>query len=262
MNAFRSAFWAEFLKARRSKVPLLTTAGFMLLPLVGGLFMIILKDPEAAKEMGIISVKAQLTGGTADWTSLFEMLKMGTGVAGSILFSIITAWVFGREFSDHTVKELLALPTPRGTIVMAKFILVFLWTMTITLLIFVAGYGIGLAVDIPGLSPELTRAAFWSLMLIGFLTFLLMPVVALVASVGRGYLPPLGWAFLSMALAQIAAVMGWGDWFPWAVPSLLSEFSGPHAEALGMHSYLTVLLIFVAGTISTFLWWRSADQAA
>jgi len=260
MNAFLCAFWAEFLKARRSKVPLLTAAGFMILPAVSGLFMVILKDPEAAKEMGLISMKAQLTGGVADWPALFEMLKMGTGIAGLILFSIIVSWVFGREFADHTVKDLLALPTPRGTIVAAKFLLAFVWTMMTTLLIFVAGYGVGLLVDIPGLSMELTISSFWSSVQIGFLTTLLMPVVALIASAGRGYLSPLGWAFLTLALAQITAVMGWGDWFPWAVPALLSEFSGS-VEPLELHSYLVVGLIFVIGMVSTFLWWQRADQS-
>ena len=114
MNGFATAFWAETLKARRSKVPLLTAAGFSLLPIVGGLFMIILKDPERARAMGLISVKAQLlTAGVADWPTFNEVLSQGTGIGGTVLFAMITAWVFGREFSDHTAKELLALPTPR-----------------------------------------------------------------------------------------------------------------------------------------------------
>jgi len=261
MNAFFSALWAEILKAKRSKVPLLTTLGFLILPFVSGLFMIILKDLEGAKDMGLISTKAQLVGGVADWPSHFGMLAMGAGVAGSILFSIITAWVFGREFSDHTAKELLALPTPRWVIVTAKFVLIALLTLAITLLVFIVGYGIGLAVNIPGLTTELTWSSFQSLLLIGFLTFMLMPVVALIASIGRGYLLPLGWAFLSMALAQIAAVMGWGEWFPWAIPSLLSDFAGPQTEPLGMHSYLMVFLVFITGTVATLLWWQRADQA-
>ncbi|MCJ7625650.1 MAG: ABC transporter permease [Anaerolineaceae bacterium] len=260
MKVFLSALWAETLKARRSKVPLFTAAGFTLLPLVSGLFMIILKDPERAKELGIISVKAQLVGGTADWPSLFGMLKMGTGIAGLILFAIITAWVFGREFSDHTAKELLALPTPRGIIVGAKFGLILFWIMGLSLFIFVITLGIGAAVDIPGWSSALVWTSFWSLLLITFLTVMLMPVVALIASIGRGYLPPLGWSFLTMALAQIAAVMGWGEWFPWSVPGLLSEFSGPQSEPLGMHSYLMVLLVFIIGVAATFMWWQKADQ--
>ena len=89
MNNFSSALWAEILKMRRSKVPLFTSIGFFILPLVGGLFMIILKDPEAAKSMGLISTKAQITMGTADWSAFFNLLSQGTAIGGMILFSII-----------------------------------------------------------------------------------------------------------------------------------------------------------------------------
>ncbi|HEY5572772.1 MAG TPA: ABC transporter permease [Anaerolineales bacterium] len=261
MNAFLSAFWAEALKARRSKVSLLTVAAFSLLPIVDGLFMFILKNPERARAMGLINAKAQITAGVADWPTYFQVLLLGTAIGGAILFAFITAWVFGREFSDHTIKEILALPTPRGVIVGAKFVLTAAWMLGLSLLIFVIGLGIGMAVDIPGWSQELVESSFWSLMLVALLTFMLMPFVAWFASVGRGYLPPLGWAFLTMALAQIAIVLGWGDWFPWSVPGLLSSLNGPRAEPIGMHSYVVVLLVFVAGIAAAFAWWQSADQA-
>ena len=73
MNTFYAALWAESLKARRSKVPLLTTIGFMLAPLTGGLFMIIMKDPERARNMGLLSTKAQLVMSTAEWSTFFGM---------------------------------------------------------------------------------------------------------------------------------------------------------------------------------------------
>jgi ABC-2 type transport system permease protein len=85
--------------------------------------------------------------------------------------------------------------------------------------------------------------------------------VALFASMGRGYLLPLGWALGSMVLAQIAAVLGWGGYFPWSVPALVSGAMGPPADQVGLHSYLSVLLAFAAGTTGTFIWWRSADQS-
>ena len=147
MNAFRAALWAEMLKARRSKVPLGTAAGFSILPLAGGLFMIIMKDPERARAMGLIGAKAQLlTGGAADWPSYLDFLAVGTAAMGALLFAFITAWVFGREFSDRTAKELLALPTPRWVIVAAKFALIALWILGLTLLLLVAGLGVGTAV--------------------------------------------------------------------------------------------------------------------
>src|SRR5574341_1645529 len=195
MNGFLAALWAESLKARRSKVSLLTAAGFSILPVVDGLFMFILKDPERARSMGLIGVKAQITAGVADWPTFFQVLLLGSAMAGSVLFAFITAWVFGREFSDHTAKELLALPTPREIIVGAKFVLAALWILGLTLLIFVIGLGIGAAVGIPGWSLELAWTSFWSLMATALLTTMLMPIVALFASAGRGYLPPLGWTF-------------------------------------------------------------------
>jgi ABC-2 type transport system permease protein len=183
-------------------------------------------------------------------------------MGGTILFAFITAWVFGREFSDHTAKELLALPTPRGFIIGAKFVLTALWILGLTLMIFMIGLVVGKAVDIPGWSLELARTSFWSLVTIALLSFMLMPFVALFAGVGRGYLLPLGWAFSSFVLAQLVSVLGWGDWLPWSVPVLLSGMFGPGGtEQIGMHSYIMALLAFIAGIAATFAWWRSADQA-
>src|SRR5829696_5438383 len=163
MTLFRAALWAETLKARRSKVPWLTALGFSLAPLVGGLFMIILKDPERARSIGLISAKAQLAAGVADWPTMLSLLAQATAVGGGMLFTLVTAWVFGREFSDHTAKELLALPTSREAIVGAKFIVIAAWTTLLSLFIFLLGLIVGAFVDIPGWSTELLRTAFGDL---------------------------------------------------------------------------------------------------
>ncbi len=260
MNAFLAAFWAEALKARRSRITLLTTAGFLLLPLAGGLFMVILKNPAQARAWGLISTKAQLTVGVADWPAYFGMLLQGIAMGGAILFALITSWVFGREFSDHTAKELMALPTSRASIVSAKFVLLGLWTMALTLLVVVVGLGVGKAVGIPGWSSELGWRSIRSIVSIAFFTFLLTPFVALVASWGRGYLPPMGWTILSLVFANIAALLGWGDWFPWAIPVMVSGMVKSQAGAAGLHSYVVIILAFIAGLAATVVWWQRADQ--
>jgi ABC-2 type transport system permease protein len=260
MNSFSSALWTETLKMRRSKVPLFTSVGFSFSALVDGLFMIIMKDPEAARKMGLISSKAQLLAGTADWPTFFSVLAQAVAVGGAILFAIITIWMFGREFSDHTVKELLALPTSRETIVAAKFMIIAVWALILTVFIFLIGLIIGSLVDIPGWSTELLRSAFGDVMGSGLLTVLLLPFVALLASAGRGYLPSFGWTILTVVMSQIAAITGWGDWFPWSVPALFSGAAGPRADLLGWYSYIIVILTSLIGLAATFHWWRTADQ--
>ena len=260
MNGFFPSVWAEALKMRRSKVPLFAAIGFSIAPLVGGLFMIILKDPEAARSMGLISAKAQLTAGVADWPTFFSILSQAVAVGGAILFAIVTAWVFGREFSDRTAKELLALPTSREAIVAAKFVIIAAWTSFMTVFIFLIGLIVGKLVIIPGWSESLLRSASVDVLGTAALTIALLPFVALLASIGRGFMPPFGWTILTVALAQIAAVTGWGDWFPWSVPALFSGAAGPRSELIGMHSYIIVLAAGMLGLAATFYWWRSADQ--
>lgn len=260
MSNFASALWAETLKLRRSKVPLFTAIGFSIPPLIGGLFMIILKDPAQAQSMGLISAKAQLTVGTAEWATLFNLLAQATAVGGMILFSVFTAWIFGREFSDHTAKELLALPTARETIVSAKFVVVGVWTMVLILLCYSLGLLVGQLVDIPGWSLELLRAGSIDILGAGILTILLLPFVAFVASAGKGYLPSFGWMILTVALAQIIIITGWGDWFPWSIPALFSGAAGPRADLLSWYSYLILVIASATGLLLTYSWWRNADH--
>ena len=261
MKNFTSALWVESLKMRRSSVPLFTAIGFSIVPLVGGLLMIILKDPEAARSMGLISTKAQMLAGVADWPTYFNVLAQAVAVGGSILFAIITIWVFGREFSDRTAKELLALPTPREVIVSAKFIVSTVWALLLTLFIFVFGLLVGTLVEIPGWSMNLLQSAFIDITGTAILVIALLPIVAFVASIGKGYMPPFGWIIFSVAMAQIAVITGWGEWFPWAVPALFSGAVGPRAEQLGIHGYVIVFLTSIFGLAATFYWWRNADQA-
>lgn len=260
MNTFYAALWTEALKARRSKVPLLTTVGFMLAPLMGGLFMIIMKDPERARNMGLLSTKAQMVMSTAEWSTYFGMLSQAVAIGGGILFAIVTSWVFGREFTDRTAKDLMSLPTSREKIVAAKLTVIAVWVLLVTILIFVVGLIVGTLVDIPGWTNQLAWQSFQDVIGTALLDLLLVSSVAFFASAGKGYLPPLGWTILTIFFAQIIAATGWGDWFPWAIPALYSGMVGPRAEQLGLHSYVLVILASAIGLFATFYWWRNSDQ--
>jgi ABC-2 type transport system permease protein len=260
LNGFLPALWAESLKARRSNVPLIASLGLTLAPLMDGLFMFIMKDPARAREMGLLSVKAQLVMSVADWVTFFNVLTQAMAVGGAIVFSILTAWIFGREFSDRTAKDLMALPTSREKIVTAKMIIVLAWVFATSLWFFLVGLAVGGLVNIPGWTNQLARQSFADVLLTAAMTLLLMTPVAFIASIGRGYLPPLGWAVLTIFLSQIIAATGWGDWFPWSVPALYSGIVGPRSDQLGIHSYVLVILAGVIGLAATLWWWRGADQ--
>lgn len=255
MKNLAQAIWVETLKARRSKMPLLTALGFSLVPLMGGFFMIILKDPEFARRVGLISAKAQLMAADADWPTYLELLAQAIAIGGIILFGFIGSWVFGREYVDRTLKDLLALPTPRSSIVLAKFFVAMSWSALLAAGVYLVGLAVGAAVGLPPVPPETIWGGSLTIVITAVLTIALVTPIAFFASAGRGYLPPLAAAILAIFLAQIIAIAGWGEYFPWSIPALYSQGS-----ELAPFSYVIVLLTACAGIAATFIWWEWADQ--
>ncbi len=260
MKNILSALWGEYLKARRSKMPLLTALGFAFVPLMGGFFMIVLKDPEMARRLGMVSAKAQIVAGNADWQTYLGILSQGTAIGGIVLFGIIASWVFGREYSDHTLKDLLALPTTRSEIVLAKFFLVALWSAALVVLVYLLGLAIGSLIRLPVASTEIFWQSSITLAVVAALMILLVTPIAFVASAGHGYLPPMGFAIFAVFFAQVIAAAGWGEYFPWSVPALRSGMAGPEYDNLGFVSYALVVAASIVGMVATFVWWEWADQ--
>ena len=256
----QAAIATEFLKTRRSRVPWGVAAGFSVAPLVIGLFMIILKDPEAARALGLLGLKAQLTAGTADWPTFWSLLGQAITIGGAILFAFLTAWVFGREFADRTVRGLLAIPTPRRAIVLAKAIVVATWGAAISVWVLFVALAIGALVGLPGWSAAGAGTAIGGIALGTILTIGLQSFTALFAGVGRGYIAPLAWAVATIAASQILAVLGWGAWFPWSVPAILAGAGGVEVEPVAAGGVLVVVLTAVVGFVATVAWWERADQ--
>ena len=255
MNNLFQATWVEFLKARRSPMPLLTALGFAMVPLAGGFFMIVLKDPEMARRVGLISDKARLTMGAADWQTYLRFLTLAVGAGGIILFGLIASWVFGLEYSDRTIKDLLALPTSRSTIVLSKCIVIAVWSAAVTLTTCLITLGVGTVLSLPSVPLPFFLQSGMTIIVAASLTIALATPIAFAASAWRGFLPPIGVMILIMGLSQLINAAGWGEYFPWSVPALYVQ-----GENLGVISYIIVILTGSIGLIGTFAWWERADQ--
>lgn len=255
MNNLQQAIWVEALKARRSKMLFFTLLGIVFIPLGGGFLIFVLKYPELARSVGLVSAKAQLTAGTADWPGYLNVLVLGGGIAGLILFSLIGSWVFGREFSDRTAKDLLALPTSRSTIVLAKYIVIAAWCLASIVLMYLVGMLVGAALDLPPVPGQVLVQSGITLLITAALSLAVIPPIIFFASAGHGYLPPVGVAILAMALSQMANFLGWADTFPWSIPSAYAQ-----TGQIGAASWVIVILTAVIGVGATLLWWERADQ--
>jgi len=247
-------------KLFHSKVPLITMLALTLVPFMGGFFMFVLKDPSLAQKLGFISAKAHIMG-TADWPSYFGLLSQAIAVGGLVVFGFVTSWIFGREYSDRTIKDLLALPISRSIIVFSKFIVAILWCLFLSIFVLVLGLIVGKVVDIPGWSSDIMIRGTLVFIICSILTILLSTPVAFFASVGRGYLSPIGFMVFTLVLAQIIAATGYGQFFPWSIPAMISGAAGNHNVIIENISIIIVLLTSIFGLVGTMFWWRYADQS-
>lgn len=261
MKGLAVSLWAESLKARKSKIFAGTIIFFVFIGIMIGLLMFVAGHPEIAGRSAVMKTKASMIG-NGDWKSLLEFIIQMILTVGTIGFGLVTSWVFGREYSEKVIKDIIALPISRPTLVISKLIVAFIWSMLLSLILFIAGILTGLMVNLTGWNETLVFQTFIIYMECAVLNFLLCSLVAFIASVGRGYLLAIGYVILILIITQIIFVgIPWiSIYLPWALPALHSGIAGEAAPLPTAGSYLIYTITIVSGLIATTAWWRYADQ--
>ena len=257
MNNLSDMIWIELRKAIRSRMPLWTALGSLFMPLGIAFLIFVSKNPEMSQKLGLISAKANLMAYAAtDWPAYLGLFGLIIAAGGFLLFILIISWMFGREFTDGTLKDLLAVPVQRSSILLAKFIVVAIWSAVLTMVILIVGLVMGVIIKLPGGSISVISQGSALGVITACLVIAVVMPFALFASVGRGYLLPIGVAILTLMITNLEALAGWGEYFPWAVPGLYAQGK----SSLPPISYGIVFLTGLAGMIATYLWWKFADQ--
>lgn len=208
----------------------------------------------------MVGTKANLVGLEATWPTYFSMLTLIVGMGGMLLLSFIIAYVFGREYADGTAKNLLALPVGRHWFVLAKLVVAALWWFALVAAVLTETLVIGLVLGLSDFSTGLVLSGSGNALVAAGIAYLLAPVIAWITTLGRGYLPPLGFALAMLALGNVFAKTGWADWFPWSIIPLSIGMVGQPVHALPAGSYLVVAFTFLAGIVATVLQLRYADN--
>jgi ABC-type transport system involved in multi-copper enzyme maturation permease subunit len=255
------ALATEFLKLRRSKVTWGTLAGLSMGPLGLALFMWILRSPGRAAQLGLLGTKANMSGLEATWPAYASALTLVIGIGGMLLLSFIVAYIFGREYAEGTEKNLLALPVARHWIVISKLVVAAVWWFLLVGAVLAEALVVGLALGLPGFSAGLALGMVRNALLAAGISFLLVPVVAWITTLGRGYMPPLAFALAAMALGNVFGKTGWAEWFPWSIIPLMIGAVGQPVAGLPVGSYVVLAATFVAGVAATIAQVRWADNA-
>jgi ABC-2 type transport system permease protein len=256
MNKIASCVLIEWKKLIKSKLSVITLCSICLVPFIVGLFAVMMKYPENFKNLGLISAKIEMIGIT-DWLSYFMALSQVISVGGLLIFGFTTSWVFGREYSDKTMVDLLALPIKRDTIVLSKFIVIALWSYIISMFALLLGLLAGKLIGLSGWSSITVYKGMLTFAYCTTLTILLSTPVAFFACLGRRYLLPLAFIIFTIIFSQIGSALNLGEYIPWSIPALASGITGK--VIFNLRGVMNLFGVSVLGLISTIAWLRYAD---
>jgi len=261
LKSINAVLWVEVLKVRKSTMFWGTILFFMFVSTMMGLMLFVQLHPEIASKLGMIGDKASmLRFGEPNWQNYFKLLMMGISAIGLVGNGFVASWVFGREYTDHTVKDLLVLPVSRSSIVFSKMIVIVLWSLILSFVYLMMGILVGLFIDIPAWSADIAWSAFHTYAVTSFLILFLCTPLAFLACYSRGFLLPLGFVILTLIVANFTGLVGLGPYFPWAIPGLYATSSGTAAMPLHLVSYIILLATGLLGLLGTLAIWRLADQ--
>jgi len=263
------ALRAEFAKLKRARMPLwtlLTVCGY---GVISATMTSALLRPEAATKIGASGgafAKAAAAGlYHSNWANYLRFNQQGiAGAWGILLFGLVAAYLFGREFSEGTAKNMLTLPLRREWFVLAKFVVLAVWVLALTLLSVAAQVAFGALLKLDGFSWSLVRTCLVDSLRVSSLLFLTLPIVGWLGMLGRGYLPPMLFSGLMQGATTALVVTKWAAWFPWSMPVLLvgaSWFPVANPQKLVASSWMVALGVFVGGIGLLFWQIDHADNA-
>ncbi len=261
MSKLTACFKAESMKACRSPVFWATWGVMIFFSCMMGFMMFIMKNPELARRMGILGVKARIVLTAADWPSYFTLLAQGMPMMEMFVFGFAVIWIFGREYTDRTAKDLLAMPLPRHVIVMSKFEVIIAWCLALHIIGFFLALFAGSLVKLPGWDTSRAVSIFWDLAFVSLVTMFLNTAAAFIASCTRGYLAPIGYMMFTAVLINLSMGLGFAEYCPWAAGMLYAARAAMNVQLVPA-SWVIVFITGLIGIAGTYAWWRYADHPA
>lgn len=204
--------------------------------------------------MGVGNVLSSEAGGV-NWEQYLTGLLDTLAPLGLIGYTFVAAWVFGREFADRTIKDLLAKPVSRAKIVLSKFLVILAWCLLLSVYMFAVGFAVGAIMGAQGGSASFISGLFFKFLITSLLYIFVTAPTILLANVTKGYLAPLGLILIIVILSNVLASFGFAPYFPWTIPSVFQS-----TGSLQLSSILILAYTGIVGIAGTFAWWRYAEQ--
>lgn len=242
--------YCELLKLKRSKVLLISLLGVLATPL-----MILLEALQTHfKHPEQIFTLSDLY----DNSLIYIMLLIGM-----MVYTVIVAYLFSREYTEKTLKSILPIPVSKKSLAISKFFILFLWITVLT--IFTWASMLGLAAiyhGVFGMSEfQLSVAWIWLVKMLfgGILMFLTISPFAFLAEKTKGLVVPMIAASVIVMGSAALSNQDIGALYPWTATFFMVK---GRLAGTGYPIWLaisSIALTSILGFAATFIYFQKED---
>ncbi|KKO55378.1 ABC transporter permease [Paenibacillus sp. DMB20] len=237
--------YTELLKLRRAKMFMVSLIGAAAAP-----FMIFI---------GYLGYKAKNPGKSVMFSEVWSQTNLyATLLIGTLLYGVITAYLFNREYTEDTLKNLLTIPVSRTGLIVSKLVLLFFWIMILTFTSWGLIFILGLLAQYEGLSAGVILQSLKEFFIGGSLLFLLSTPTMFVTILFKNYVPTIIFtAVITMGNVGIAN-REYKAVFPWSAAHVIAE-NGFVPAYPPHYSYVAILAASVIGLAATIVYFKKTD---
>lgn len=252
----------ELKKLRRSTIVLIVFIGYALVPIMGGIMMYLIQHPNLIPKSSILSIKSSMLSVPIDWVSYLNIyITQGAGLVGIIAFGFVASFIFGREYTDRTYRDLLSLPISRSVILNSKYVVYIHWCLILAISDLIISFIVGLVIKLPNWDLNLILPIIGRYFVVISFVIILGTPVSFFALWARGYLAPLGFLIAVLMLANFMPYLGSAHYFPWSIPAIFSGMAGEELrKELNVVGYICLVVTSLVGYVLTIRWWKYGDQ--
>lgn len=236
----------EFLKLKHSKIFLLSLGGGIITPLMmfAGLLKSKIDDPTA-----IVSFQSLFNDGNLYYLGLFAV----------ILFSVIVAYLFGREYNEHTLKSVLTVPISKTKYLFGKLAMLLIWIVILAIVSFLAILIFGFIGGADQFSWKVAIEALYHFVSGSILLGLVMSPFIFLSMWMKNLVPAMICGAGVCLGNMIMFGQDWAPLFPWMSPQLLSSGDISQYSYGTLTPSLILLATFLVGLAISWLYFNKKD---
>jgi bacitracin transport system permease protein len=208
--------------------------------------------------IGYVMQKAKRPYISIEFNKVFPETNLYVIFIGILLYGLITAYLFNREYVENTLKNLLTIPVSRINLIVSKLVLLLIWIMVLTIISWVMTLIFGLIGQFKDLNATILITSFKEYIIGGSILFLLSTPIIFVTLLFKDYVPTIAFTIAITMVNVLISNSEYGVLYPWsATIAIATNVFRP--EYPPIYSYISIFTTSIVGFIAMVIYFRRVD---